>query len=63
MDYETFGFDTNLKELEKIVKKLEKSNENLEENLKLYEQGIKLCNICEKKLKEAELKIENLTTE
>ena len=30
MDYETFGFDTNLKELEKIVKKLEKSSENLE---------------------------------
>ena len=60
MNNKNFNFDSNFKELEKIVKKLENGNENLEENLKLYEKGMNLCESCKKHLQKAKLKIENL---
>ncbi|HUU50547.1 MAG TPA: exodeoxyribonuclease VII small subunit [Nitrospinota bacterium] len=54
-------FENALKRLEEIVGKLEEGNLDLDQSLKLFEEGIKLSKICNKKLKDAEKKIEILT--
>lgn len=54
-------FEKAVKELEKITEALESGNLGLEESMKFYEQGTKLATFCSKKLKEAELKIEQLS--
>ena len=54
-------FETALKRLEEIVEKLEEGDLDLAESLKLFEEGVKLSKVCNKKLNEAEKKIEMLT--
>ena len=54
-------FEQSLKELEKITVALESGNLGLEESMKYYEKGTELADFCAKKLKEAELKIKNLS--
>lgn len=54
-------FEQAVKELEKITVALESGNLGLEESMKYYEKGTKLADFCAKKLKEAELKIKNLS--
>lgn len=54
-------FENALKRLEEIVEKLEEGNLDLDQSLGLFEEGIKLSKICNKKLKDAEKKIEILT--
>lgn len=54
-------FETALKRLEEIVEKLEEGDLDLGESLKLFEEGVKLSKVCNKKLNEAEKKIEMLT--
>lgn len=54
-------FEQAVKELEKITVALESGNLGLEESMKYYEKGTKLADFCTKKLKEAELKIKNLS--
>ncbi|HJD60470.1 MAG TPA: exodeoxyribonuclease VII small subunit [Rickettsia endosymbiont of Omalisus fontisbellaquei] len=58
---ENISFEEALRELEEIVKKIDNGQENLETAVNSFERGILLKNHCEKKLKEARLKIEKIT--
>ncbi len=53
-------FEASLARLEEIVKKLEKGDLPLEQSLKLFEEGVKLARACNKRLEEAERKVEIL---
>ena len=46
--------------LQKITELLENGDVSLDDSIKYYEQGILLKNFCEKKLKDAEMKIKNV---
>ncbi|MFQ5457258.1 MAG: exodeoxyribonuclease VII small subunit [Myxococcota bacterium] len=54
-------FEDALRKLEGIVERLEDGEIPLEDALKLYEDGVRLSRLCEKKLEEAEKKIETLS--
>jgi exodeoxyribonuclease VII small subunit len=56
-------FENSLKRLEEIVSNLEEPDLSLDKSLKLFEDGIKLARFCEKKLTEAEGKVEKLIKE
>jgi len=58
---ESLSFEQALGELEGIVRDLETGKAPLEESIGAYERGIALKNHCEKKLKEAQSKIEKIT--
>lgn len=51
------NFETNMSELENIVRMLETSEEGLDKTLELYEKGVKLAAVCNKMLDDAEQKI------
>ncbi len=53
-------FEQALTQLEQIVQKLERGDQPLEESLKLYEEGVRLSRLCQRKLEEAEGRIEML---
>ena len=53
-------FEDALSSLETIVEKLEGDDLSLEESLKAFEEGIRLFRLCNKKLNEAEKKVEIL---
>jgi len=53
-------FETALKELEGIVEQLENGDLPLERALELFERGVKLSRECQKRLEEAERKVEIL---
>jgi len=53
-------FEAALARLEEIVQELEKGDLSLEQSLKRFEEGIKLSRICNKRLDEAERKVEIL---
>jgi exodeoxyribonuclease VII small subunit len=53
-------FESSLKELERIVEELEAGDLPLERSLELFEQGVKLSRECQKRLDEAERKVEIL---
>ena len=46
--------------LQKITELLENGDVLLDDSIKYYEQGILLKNFCEKKLKDAEMKVKNV---
>ena len=54
------NFESALKELEEIVRLLEEGNLPLSESLKKFEEGVHLSELCEKRLNEAEKKIQKL---
>ncbi len=54
------SFEQNLKALEKIVEKLESGSVSLDESIELFQKGRGLGRACEKRLREAELKIQQL---
>jgi len=58
---ENISFEEALSELEEIVKKIDNGQETLEVAVNSFERGVLLKNYCEKKLKEARLKIEKIT--
>ncbi len=58
---EEIAFEKALERLEKIVEALETGNISLDEALKKYEEGVRLSRACQKKLAQAEKKIEILT--
>lgn len=58
---ETLNFETALAELETIVRDLETGKTSLEESISAYERGVALRTHCEKKLAEAQAKIEKIT--
>lgn len=51
------NFESNLKELEEVVKALENGDVSLDEMLSLFEKGIKLTKSCTSLLENAEQKI------
>jgi exodeoxyribonuclease VII small subunit len=56
-------YEGALERLESIVKRLESGNLTLDESLSLFEEGSKLTRICQRRLHEAELRIEKLVGE
>ena len=53
-------FEKSLAELESLVEKLESGELPLEESMKQFERGIQLARSCQKALKDAELKVQQL---
>ena len=53
-------FEQAMTQLEQLVKQLESGDLALEESRKVYEEGVHLAALCDKKLREATLKIEEL---
>jgi exodeoxyribonuclease VII small subunit len=59
-DISSLSFEAALAQLEEIVGQLEKGDVPLEDSIRIYERGAALKAHCEKKLKEAELKVEKI---
>ena len=55
---DNISFEEALKDLEKIVDELNNGDMELEKVITAYEKGIKLKNICEERLKNAQERIE-----
>ena len=55
------GFETAMKELEKLVARMEKGDQTLEASLQDFEQGVALTRLCQSALAEAEQKVQILT--
>lgn len=53
-------FEKSLEKLEAIVKQLESGELDLDASLKSFEEGVKLSRLCEKRLAEAEKRVEVL---
>ena len=58
---DTLSFEDALKELTDIVGKMESGNVPLEDSVRLYERGDALRKHCEKKLADAQAKIEKIS--
>lgn len=58
---ESLSFEDALGELEGIVRNLETGQEKLENAIGAYERGIALKKHCEKKLRDAQAKIEQIS--
>ena len=54
-------FETALAQLEQIVREMESGKTGLEDSIVAYERGIALRNHCQKRLKEAQMRIEQIT--
>ncbi len=54
---EEMSFEEAMRELEGVVDHLERGDTPLERSIELYERGAKLRAHCERKLKDAELKV------
>lgn len=59
-DVAKLSFEDSLKELEDIVRALEQGKGKLEDAIKSYERGAALKAHCEKKLAEAQARIEKI---
>ena len=57
------SFESNLQKLEKIVDKLESGEIGLEDSVKLYEEGMRIKQVCDKKLKDIEMQIKKIKIE
>lgn len=53
-------FETALSELDQIVRALEGGQTSLEDSIKAYERGMQLKDLCEKRLKDARLRVEKI---
>ena len=60
MPAKSLSFEESLARLEKIVDSMESGDVPLAELLAKFEEGNRLLQVCETRLKEAELKIEQL---
>lgn len=60
-DIAKMSFEDALAELEEIVRALEGGKGKLEEAIGAYERGAQLKEHCEKKLKEAQAKVEKIS--
>ncbi|MBO5321188.1 MAG: exodeoxyribonuclease VII small subunit [Clostridia bacterium] len=58
---EKIDFETALKSLEEVVEKLQKGDCTLEESITLFEKGMTNVKDCRNALKEAEIKITQLS--
>jgi exodeoxyribonuclease VII small subunit len=59
-DVASLSFEQALSELEKIVAQLERGDVALEDSLRMYERGAALKAACEAKLKDAQLKVDQI---
>ena len=59
-EIENLSFEEALKELETIVKRLEEGKVNLEDAIGAYERGSQLKTHCEKKLRDAKMRVEQI---
>ena len=59
-DIEKMSFEEAFGELTKIIDFIESSDVSLDDSIKVYELGIQLKKHCEKKLKDAEIKIQKV---
>ncbi len=59
-DLSALSFEQALAELEKIVAQLERGDVPLEDSIRAYERGAALKAHCEAKLKDAQLKVEQI---
>jgi exodeoxyribonuclease VII small subunit len=57
---EEITFEDAMKRLEEIVETLGEGNLSLEDSLTRFQEGMELCKVCNKKLDEAEYKVEKL---
>ncbi len=57
---EEMSYEDSLERLEEIVQRLESGQLPLDESLRLFEEGTRLTKVCQKRLTEAELRIERL---
>jgi exodeoxyribonuclease VII small subunit len=57
------SYEDSLARLEEIVQRLESGKLSLDESLLLFEEGSQLTKVCQKRLTEAELRIERLVGE
>jgi exodeoxyribonuclease VII small subunit len=60
-DLTALSFEDALKRLETIVQRLESGDESLDSSIKLYSEGDALRGICEKRLKDAQARIEKIS--
>ncbi|CAN5443285.1 exodeoxyribonuclease VII small subunit [soil metagenome] len=56
------NFETTLTELNQLVEKLEQGGLGLEESLQYFERGMSLSQQCQQSLKEAEQKVQILSS-
>lgn len=61
MNTDKLSFEEAMIKLEEVVKDLEDENISLDSAMEKFESGVKLSELCLKKLNEAERKIEELT--
>ena len=60
VDIEKMSFEEAFNELNKIVDFIESTDVSLDDSIMVYETGIQLKKHCEKKLKDAEVKIKKV---
>ena len=60
-DIKNLSFEDAMRELEATVSKLETGDATLDESIQLYERGAKLRAHCEKRLRDAEERVEKIT--
>lgn len=58
---EQLSFEQAVSELEQIVKNLETGKTNLDDMVTAYERGMTLKSYCETKLRDAQMKIEQIS--
>ena len=63
MDVRKLSFERAIEELEVIVKRLEDGKVPLEESVEIYERGEALKRRCEELLRQAEARVEKITTD
>jgi exodeoxyribonuclease VII small subunit len=62
-DVKQLSFERAIEELETIVKRLEDGKVPLEESVAIYERGEALKRRCEELLRQAEARVEKITTD
>lgn len=60
---ENLSFEEALGELETIVRSLESGEAPLDQSINAYERGVKLKTHCESKLRDAQMKIEQISVD
>ena len=63
VDVKKLSFERAIEELEMIVKRLEDGKVPLEESVAIYERGEALKRRCEELLRQAEARVEKITTD
>ena len=63
VDVKKLSFERAIEELESIVKRLEEGKVPLEESVAIYERGEALKRRCEELLRQAEVRVDKITTD